>query len=63
MLIGLFIILLMVDWFIYYIVDGWLVYLLLMLLIDNWFLGFGEGRRAVFFYVTGKKKKIIIFLE
>lgn len=49
-----------------YVIDCWLVYLLyylwmigvfITLLIDNWFLGFGEGRRAVFFYVTGKKKK------
>lgn len=56
LLIGLFITLLMVDWFIYYTADGWLVYLLSMLLIDNWFSGFGEGRRAASFHVTGKKK-------
>lgn len=31
--------------------------LFITLLIDNWFSGFGEGRRAASFHVTGKKKK------
>lgn len=60
---------LIVDWFIYYTTDGWLVYLLhflwmiglfITLLIDNWFSGFGEGRRAASFHVTDKKKKITL---
>lgn len=52
-----------------YVTDCWLVYLLhywsviglfITLLIDNWFSGFGEGRRAASFHVTGKKKKITL---